>query len=133
MVGSVRPKYTAVARRSGRWWAIAVPELDGVFSQARRLDGVERMARDAIALMLEVDPASFDIGVVQNLDPPTRDELEDVRAVREAAAALQRRANGRTRDFVVDLHRSGYPLRDIAHLVGISHQRVAQLLSDPRT
>jgi len=133
MVASVRPKYTAVARRSGRWWAIDVTELDGVFSQARRLDGVERMARDAIALMLEVDPASFDIDVVEDLDPPTQEELEDLRAVREAAAALQRRANGRTREFVVDLHRSGYPLRDIAQLVGISHQRVAQLLSDPRT
>jgi predicted RNase H-like HicB family nuclease len=133
MVASVKPKYTAVARRSGRWWAITVPELDGVFSQARRLDGVERMARDAIELMLEADPASFDIEVVQDLDPPTQDELEDLRAVREAAAALQRRANGRTREFVLDLHRSGYPLRDIAQLIGISHQRVAQLLSAPKT
>jgi predicted RNase H-like HicB family nuclease len=132
MVVSVRPHYTAVARRSGRWWAIAVPELDGVFSQARRLDGVEPMARDAIALVLDVDPRSFDVDVVQNLDPLTQDELDDVRAVREAAAALQRQANGKTREFVVDLHRSGYPLRDIARLVGISHQRVAQLLSDPR-
>jgi len=131
-VASVRPKYTAVARRSGRWWAIAVPELDGVFSQARRLDSVERIARDAIALMLDVDPASFDIDVVQKLDPPTEHELEDLRAVREAAAALQRRATGKTREFVLDLHRSGYPLRDIARLVGISHQRVAQLLSEPR-
>lgn len=121
-----------MARRSGRWWAITVPELDGVFSQARRLDGVERMARDAIGLMLGVEPASFDIDVVQDLDPLTQDELEDLRAVREAAAALQRRANGRTREFVVDLHRSGYPLRDIAQLVGISHQRVAQLLASGR-
>ena len=133
MVATMRPKYTAMARRSGRWWAINVPELDGVFSQARRLDGIELMARDAIALMLDVDPASFDIDVIENLEPLTEDQLEDVRAVREAAAAMQRRANGKTREFVMDLHRSGYPLRDIAHLVGISHQRVAQLLADTKT
>jgi hypothetical protein len=71
MVASGRPKYTAVARRSGRWWAIAVRELDGVYSQARRLDGVERTARATIALVMDVDPASFDINVVENLDPPT--------------------------------------------------------------
>ena len=133
MVEFVRPTYTAMARRSGRWWAITIPELGGVFSQARRLDGVERMAREAIAMTLDVDSTSFDIDVVEILEPRTEDELEDVRSVRAAAAALQQRANGKTREFVVDLHRSGYPLRDIAHLVGISHQRVAQLLADRQT
>ena len=48
--------YTAVARRAGDWWAISVPELKGVHTQARRLSRVEAMARDAIALMLDVPP-----------------------------------------------------------------------------
>ncbi len=43
--------------RSGDWWAITVPSLRGVFSQARNLDEVPEVARDAIALMLDVDPA----------------------------------------------------------------------------
>ncbi len=34
-------KYTVRVRRSGAWWAIDVPELPGVYSQARRLDRVE--------------------------------------------------------------------------------------------
>ena len=29
--------YTATATRSGSWWAIQVEELDGVWTQARRL------------------------------------------------------------------------------------------------
>src|SRR5450759_835444 len=53
--------YTARARRSGAWWAIDVPDLPGVYSQARRLDGVESMARDAIALFLDVDPATLEL------------------------------------------------------------------------
>src|SRR5690242_11280287 len=34
----VKKTYTVLARRSGGWWAISVPELKGVHSQARRLD-----------------------------------------------------------------------------------------------
>lgn len=50
------------AVRSGEWWAITVPSLRGVFSQARHLDEVPAAAREAIALMLEVDPA--DVGPI---------------------------------------------------------------------
>lgn len=55
--------YTAEVRRCGEWWAITVPEVDGVFSQARHLEEVEYMARDAIALMLDVSPDSFEVKV----------------------------------------------------------------------
>ena len=43
--------------RSGEWWAITVPSRGGVFSQARYLDEVSAAAREAIAMMLDVDPA----------------------------------------------------------------------------
>ena len=56
---------TALCRRSGRWWAIEVPGVDGsIHTQARRLDEVEAMAHDAIALTLDVPPQSFDVEVV---------------------------------------------------------------------
>ena len=47
--------YRVRAVRSGNWWSITVPELPGVFAQARRLDQVETMAREAIAMMLDID------------------------------------------------------------------------------
>lgn len=53
--------YTAVCRRSGRWWAISVPELKGVHTQARRLDQAEAMAGEAVALMLDADPAAIGV------------------------------------------------------------------------
>lgn len=128
VVDDVRPQYTAVAERDGNWWAITVPEVDGIFSQAKRLDRVEYMARDAISLMLEVAPDSFDVEVIENHDPPTQEVIDDIVSIREAVAAMKRETGARTRDAVLALHKSGYPQRDIGRMVGISHQRVAQLL-----
>lgn len=128
MVDGVRPKYTATAERDGGWWAITVRELDGVFSQARRLDRVEYMARDAISLLLEVSPDSFDVEVVESHDPPTQEVIDDILSIREAVAAMKLETGTKTRDAVLALHKSGYPQRDIGRMVGISHQRVAQLL-----
>lgn len=70
-----------MAQRDGSWWAITVPELDGVFSQARRLDRVEYMARDVISLMLEVPADSFDVDVVENHDPPTQEVIDDILSI----------------------------------------------------
>jgi predicted RNase H-like HicB family nuclease len=42
---------------------MSVPEIKGLHSQARRLDQVEDMARDAIALMLDVPAESFAVEV----------------------------------------------------------------------
>lgn len=55
--------YTAICRRSGSWWAVSVPDLKGVHTQARRLNQAAAMTREAIALMLDVDPASIEVTV----------------------------------------------------------------------
>lgn len=49
--------------RDDGWWVISVPELRGVFSQARRRDEVEAMARDAVALYLDVPENSFELSI----------------------------------------------------------------------
>lgn len=65
--------YTAVCRRSGRWWAISVPELKGVHTQARRLDQAEAMAGEAVALMLDADPAAIGVeGASRGFPAPSR-------------------------------------------------------------
>ena len=42
---------TAIAQRSGDWWAIEVPEIPGLFTQTRRLDQTDDMVRDAAKLL----------------------------------------------------------------------------------
>lgn len=46
--------FRVVARRGDDWWGIRVRELEWVFSQARRLEEVAEMARDAIAAYFDV-------------------------------------------------------------------------------
>ncbi|MFD1210998.1 type II toxin-antitoxin system HicB family antitoxin [Arthrobacter sp. GCM10027362] len=45
-------KITAWITRSEGWWAIEIPEVYGAHSQARTLEEVEFMARDAAALLI---------------------------------------------------------------------------------
>lgn len=120
--------YTARARRSGSWWAVDVPELPGVFSQARRLDRVESMARDAIALFLDVDPATLEIRVETNLPSEIRRDVDEVSRLRADAERLQAESSVAMRHLTHELLGRGLSVRDAAIILGISHQRVSQLV-----
>lgn len=63
-----RQTYTVRTVRNGRWCAIRVAELPSIYSQASIGHQVESMARDAIALYLDVKPDSFDIVVEQTAE-----------------------------------------------------------------
>jgi predicted RNase H-like HicB family nuclease len=58
-----RPRYDAVCTRAGDWWAVDVPSVPGLHTQARRPEEVEAIVRDALALLLEVPSDSFDVWV----------------------------------------------------------------------
>ena len=130
MVGDVRPLYTAVAERDDAWWAITVAELPGVFSQVRRLDRVESMARDAIAMLLDVDPNSFDVTVREVLSDEAQQVVTAAIHARAEALDRQERASATSREAVRTLTRLGLPQRDIGRLLDLSHQRVGQLVSE---
>ena len=121
--------YTARTTRSGNWWAIQIDELDGVYSQARRLEQVEDMARDAIAATLDVAPASFAVTVIPELPAKVQAILDDVRASREAAERASELASMKAREAARILHEEGMPLRDVGRVLGVSHQRAHQLVS----
>ena len=115
--------YTAVCRRAGDWWAISVPEIKGVHTQARRLDQVEAMARDAIALFLDVTPDTLAIEV----RPEVPAEAAEAVAARKAAREAETWADKLTRAAAAALLAKGYTVRDAGALLGISPQRVSQL------
>ena len=91
----MRSTYAVRVQRSGDWWAIDVPEIRGVHSQARRLDRVEYMTRDAIALWFEVPEDSFDLEVHVELPPTVREVVDAVDAARERSSAAQREESDR--------------------------------------
>lgn len=59
---------TARCTASGGWWAIEVPEVQGLFTQARRLDQVPAAVLDAAALLTGHREAHVDVRVVLVLD-----------------------------------------------------------------
>jgi len=58
-------KLTAECQRSGGWWAVEVPEIPGLLTQARHLDQVASMVRDAAALLTDQSEDSFEVTVVE--------------------------------------------------------------------
>ena len=123
--------YTARARRSGDWWAIDVPELPGVFSQARRLDLVEGMARDALATMLGVSSDSFSVRVEPVVDDDLARSIERIRKLQQHQDRLQAEATELAAGTAASLVQRGYTLRDAGRVMGVSFQRVHQLTKRP--
>lgn len=120
--------YTAVCRRVGDWWAVDVPEIRGVHTQARRLDQVEAMTRDAIAVLTDVAPTSFDVRVEPVLEGDVETSVvaateasERARLAAEEAGRLQRSA------ATTLLKKYGLTVRDAGVLLHVSPQRVSQL------
>lgn len=120
---------TAYATRSEGWWAISVPDVDGLFTQTRRLDQVPAMVRDALGLFPElgVDPSDTEISVVPTGDP--RHVADEVRELRVKAEYAQSKATEAMRSGAKSLQRDGLSYRDIGTILGISHQRAQQLTS----
>ena len=122
--------YRVEVIRSGDWWSITVPALDGVFSQAKRLDQVEARISEAIALMLDIDEGdvcSLDVVVT----PPERvaDLLTTLEDSVSAADEATRTAMSVQREVAELLRAEGLPMRDVGEFLGVSHQRVSQLLA----
>lgn len=127
-------KVTAKATRSGQWWAVEVPEVEGAFTQARRLDQVPAMVADAIHLLTGVplDEIEVQLGDVDLGDPQV---LAETRAARErvaTAARSQEEAARASRRAVARLRARGLSVRDVGVILDVSPQRVSQLAATPQ-
>ena len=128
--------YDVVTTRSGDWWEIEVTSglptnILGV-SQARRLAQVPDVARQLIADLLEVDPRQVDVNVRVELVPELQqliDQYEEATVMEDAARTGAAHARSRSAAALLDARLT---MRDAAILLGISHQRVKQLVDRAR-
>ena len=123
-------KVTAVAERSGNWWAVRVPEFPGVFTQARRLDQVRATTADAVAAFLDIPAEDVEVEVEPALTADVAERLEEARNDRLQAERLASLAADKLREVARALAKRGLPERDIGSILGVSHQRAHQLLTD---
>ena len=114
----------AKARRSNGWWAVEVPEIPGLFTQARRLDQVSQMVQDAGA-MLGHTKLAVTVDVV--LSCQDAQAVEDARTQREHLREAEAAAASASRLAVKQLRGQGLTVRDVAVVLGVSPQRVSQL------
>lgn len=115
---------TAVAERSGNWWAVEVPEIPGLFTQARRLDQIDGMVRDAARML------GREVGIV-TVDPKLSEEdermIDELLAARREATEARAKASRLTAGAVDALRGQGMTVRDVADIIGITPQRVSAL------
>jgi len=110
-------------------WVARVPEVPGCHTYGRSLRQAKRRIREALALWVDdADRAelSFDV----RLPREAARSVARARSVREAADRAQREALDVTRRTATELTRSSrLSIRDAAELLGVSHQRIQQLLA----
>ncbi len=90
------------------------------------------MARDAIAGVLDIAPDSFEIVVTPEVPAAVRPMVEEAKKARSNAAKAQDAAAQLTRDAAQRLVEGGLTVRDAGVLLGVSHQRIAQLARPAR-
>jgi hypothetical protein len=125
----MRATYEVRAIRSGRLWALEAADVPRARSQTRRLDQAEPMIREALAMVLDVDPDSFDVAIHPVLEPELEELVHNVVKARDNAAVARTYASDILRELVETAARDGYTVRDIAEITGISHQYAAKLIN----
>lgn len=133
--------YRVNVYREDRWWMIDVPELDGhrgadglinvgSLTQARHYADIEQEARDFICTVVDAAPSAVDLDVhidVDGLD--VGDAAAAIAADRATAKEAEARAISRSTEVAQRLSAAGVPMREIAEIVGVTHQRVDQLIN----
>lgn len=111
------------------WWLATVPEVPECITQGRSLRQTRERVREALELCVD-DARTAEL--VDDVVLPARvlGRLERARAERQAADEARERASAAMRLVISDLVLRGVSTRDVGELLGLSHQRVAQLAAE---
>lgn len=121
--------YTARVTRDGKWWMIHLPEIDGL-TQARRVGEVEQMARELIAVTTGEPIADISVAIQHTAIAGIQvgELVSRINRDRRLQAAVSDRLARETQEAARRLVAAQVPLRDVGGLLGVSHQRVQQLV-----
>ena len=116
----------ALCERQADGWSVAVPALDNFQTTAKRLDKAADLIR-ALASKKTGDPICDIIVTIEAVMPGIICDLEAAQAKMQDAVQLQEQASAEIRDVVRRMRVEGLTMRDIAVILGVTPQRIAQL------
>ncbi|MCC6748355.1 MAG: type II toxin-antitoxin system HicB family antitoxin [Deltaproteobacteria bacterium] len=117
------------ARDEDGWWVASVRGLRGCHTQGRSLDEARRRVREALSLCVEGAESAELVDVVK-LPRDLELELRRAAALRRKAVALEEQAQAQVSSAARALRRAKISTRDAGRLLGLSHQRVHQVLGE---
>lgn len=112
------------------YWVVDIPKLRGAHTQARTIPTARDRAREVIALITDASPDTVEIGEEEFQLPPR------VAAKVAAAQEARQRADEAEAELVERLHDAAVAVvqlkstRDAGELLGLSHGRIHQLVSE---
>lgn len=110
-------------------WLARVPSVPSCHTHGRTLKQVRRRIREALELWVD-DARHAELRFEIRLPTAIRKELRTARSTREQSVRAQREASDAVSRAARELtQKAGLSLRDAAELLGMSHQRVQQVLS----
>jgi predicted RNase H-like HicB family nuclease len=122
--------YTArMEREKDARWTVELEEEPRVPTWGKTVDQALARMREAAALWFQTDENQIDLVPRPVLPKTTSRTVEQARQAREQARHADRVAIEQNRKAAAALTSRGISMRDTAAILGISHQRVHQLLS----
>ena len=108
-------------------WLVSIKGIPGCHTYGRTLRQAEIRIREALALWLDREPETLEITPQWPADVAML--ATEVSKARRAASKSAQTAGSTTAQAAKKLDRMGLSRRDTADVLGISHQRVQQLLA----
>ncbi len=110
-------------------WTVELADEPRVHTWGKTIDQALARMREAAAMWFETDEASIALVPSVVLPQAVLRTVEQAGQAREQARHADRLAIEKTRRAAAGLARRGISMRDSAAILGISHQRVHQLLA----
>ncbi|MGH8794598.1 MAG: type II toxin-antitoxin system HicB family antitoxin [Stackebrandtia sp.] len=119
--------FDAIAEHVDGWWAVSVPQLPGVYTQGRTWSQAHDMARDAVALILDIPPDKVEVHLTPRLPGHAEEVLDELAEARSKKSRAVAEESERLRAAAKRLIDARVSVRDAGAILGISYQRVSQL------
>lgn len=128
----VAMRYTVTAERGlAAVWVLQCREVPGAISESRRLAEAEALMVEAISFVAELNAQDVEIDLVPLLPEPLSSEVSAARKLVEELSEVQQGAAAASRRAARDLIAAGLTGADAARVLGVSPQRVSQLVAKP--